>query len=113
MVNFYDLCPKVPFFAVNMRKKNELTLSDAMQAMLKEYKLKSRFDETRVKGLWEQIMGKTIATYTSSVEVRRQVLYLTILSAPLKQELSFAKEKIIERINEAMGEEYIKSVVIQ
>lgn len=96
-----------------MKKKNDLTLQDAMQDMLKEYRLKPQFDETRVKMLWEKIMGKTIATYTSNIAVRKNVLHLTILSAPLKHELSFAKEKIKTRLNEEMGEEYIKDVVIR
>jgi hypothetical protein len=45
--------------------------------------------------------------------VRKNVLYLTILSAPLKHELSFAKDKIKARLNEEMGEEYIRDVVIR
>ncbi len=83
-----------------------------MQAMLKEYGLKSRFDETRVRTIWAEVMGKTIATYTSNIYVNKRVLHLTIISAPLKQELSFAKDKIIQRINEEMGEQYIHDVVI-
>lgn len=96
-----------------MKKKNDLSLQDAMQDMLKEFRLKPQFDETRVKSLWEKIMGKTVATYTSNISVRKNVLYLTILSAPLKHELSFAKDKIKSRLNEEMGEEYVKEVVIR
>ena len=96
-----------------MKKKNDLSLQEAMQDMLKEYHLKPQFDETRVKSLWGKIMGKTIATYTSNIAVRKKVLYLTILSAPLKHELSFAKDKIKARLNEEMGEDYIKDVVIR
>jgi hypothetical protein len=33
--------------------------------------------------------------------------------APLKQELLYQKEKIILRVNEALGERVIKEVVIQ
>lgn len=96
-----------------MKKKNDLSLQEAMQDMLQEFRLKPRYDETRVKMLWEKLMGKTIATYTSAVSVRKNVLYLTILSAPLKHELSYAKEKIKNLLNEEMGEEYIKEVVIR
>jgi predicted nucleic acid-binding Zn ribbon protein len=96
-----------------MKKQNDLTLQDAMKSMLREYRLETQVNETRVKMLWEQLMGKTIATYTSNISVRKNVLYLTILSAPLKQELSYAKEKIRSRINEEVGEEYIKEVVIR
>ena len=96
-----------------MRKKNEFTLQEAMQEMLREYRLKPRVDETRVKLLWENLMGKTIATYTADISVRKNVLYLSILSAPLKHELSYAKDKIKALINEEMGEEYVKDVVIR
>ncbi len=96
-----------------MKKKNDLSLQEAMQDMLKEYRLKPQFDEARIKSLWEKIMGKTVATYTSNIAVRKHVLYLTILSAPLKHELSYAREKIKTRLNEEMGEEYIKDVVIR
>ncbi len=95
-----------------MRKKNDVTIGEAMQAMLKEFGLKSRFDETRVRIIWAEVMGKTIATYTTNIYVNKRILYLTIISAPLKQELSFAKDKIIQRINEEMGEHYINDVVI-
>ena len=67
----------------------------------------------RVKSLWASLMGKTINTYTSQITVRKGVLYLSILSAPLKHELSYAKDKIRDLLNAELGEEYIKEVVIR
>ncbi len=96
-----------------MKKKNDLSLQETMQDMLKEYRLKPQYDETRVRALWEKLMGKTIATYTANISVKKNVLHLTILSAPLKHELSYAKDKIKNLLNEEMGEEYIKDVVIR
>jgi hypothetical protein len=96
-----------------MKKKNDLSLQEAMRSMLTEYRLKSQLDETRVRMLWEKLMGKTIATYTSNIAVKKNVLHLTILSAPLKHELSFAKDKIKTLLNEEMGEDYIQDVVIR
>ncbi len=81
--------------------------------MLREYKLEGKYNETRVRALWDRLMGKTIATYTSNLTVRKKTLYLTILSAPLRQELSYAKDKIKTLINEEMGETYIDDVVIR
>ncbi|MCC7506069.1 MAG: DUF721 domain-containing protein [Saprospiraceae bacterium] len=96
-----------------MRKKNDLSLKEALQEMLQEMRLKPGLDESRVKAVWEKVMGKTISTYTANIAVRKNVLYLTILSAPLKQELLFARDRIKKLINEEMGEEYIKEVVIR
>ena len=96
-----------------MRKNNEVSIADALEAMLKELKLKSRLDETRVQTIWRERMGKSISTYTYEISVRKKTLYLTILSAPLKQELSYSKEKIIELMNREMGDGFIEEVVIQ
>lgn len=94
-------------------KKNDVTLQEALTAMLKEYKLSTRLNEVRIKSLWADIMGKTISTYTTELEVHRQTLYVTILSAPLRQELSYARETIRQRMNEALGEDFLKDVVIR
>lgn len=96
-----------------MKKKNDLSLQEAMREMLHQYRLAPQLNEARVKMLWEKLMGKTISTYTSSIQVRKNILYLTILSAPLKHELSFGKEKIRTLLNDELGEEFIKEVVIR
>ncbi|MBL7827414.1 MAG: DUF721 domain-containing protein [Saprospiraceae bacterium] len=96
-----------------MKKKNESTLAEAMQDMIREFRLGSQLNERRVHTLWHELMGKTISTYTTNLTVRKNVLYLTIVSAPLKHELSYAKEKIKEMLNKELGEEYIQEVVIR
>lgn len=97
-----------------MRKKqNDVTIQDALKDMIQELRIGPQLSETRVKSLWEELMGKTISTYTSNISVRKNVLYLTILSAPLKQELSYGKDKIRTLLNEELGEEFIKDVVIR
>lgn len=94
-------------------KKNDISLKDAMRNMLKEFRLTPGLNETRIRQAWEKVMGKTIATYTSNIQLRNNTLFLTLLSAPLKHELSYAKAKIIELLNEELGEEVIREVVIR
>jgi len=96
-----------------VKKKNDISLQEAMKDMLQEYRLAPQLNEARVKTLWQELMGKTITTYTSNVSVRKNVLYLSILSAPLKHELSYSKDKIRTLLNDELGEEFIKDVVIR
>jgi len=67
----------------------------------------------QIEDVWEQIMGKTIARYTDKIKIHGNTLYISSSVAPLKQELLYQKEKIIQRVNEALGERVIKEVVIQ
>ncbi|MFY7899896.1 MAG: DUF721 domain-containing protein, partial [Chitinophagaceae bacterium] len=62
---------------------------------------------------WEEIMGKTIAKYTEKIQIINQTLFITTHVGPLKNELQYQKQQIIQRINESFGEKVIKEVVIQ
>jgi predicted nucleic acid-binding Zn ribbon protein len=67
----------------------------------------------RIEEIWEQIMGKTIAKYTDKIQIINQTLFINTAVGPLKNELLYQKDKIIERVNEALGEKVITEVVIK
>ena len=58
-------------------------------------------------------MGKTVSRYTDKLQIVNDTLFITTHVAPLKQELNFQKEKIIQRVNEALGQKVIKQIVVQ
>lgn len=91
----------------------ELSLQDAMNQFLNHSRLKSGIQAVRIEALWEQIMGKTIAKYTDKIQIIGTTLFITSTVAPLKNELLYQKEKIIEMVNESLGEMTIKDVVIK
>jgi hypothetical protein len=91
----------------------ELSIGDALKDFLKKSKLKSGVQAMQVNDAWEKIMGKTIANYTDKIEIINSTLFISTNIAPLKNELIYQKTKIIERVNEALGEKVIKEVVIR
>ena len=88
-------------------------MGDALKQFLKTSRLKGSMQAFQIEEVWEQIMGKTIARYTDKIQIHGQTLYINTVVAPLKQELSYQKEKIIQRVNEALGEKVILDVVIK
>jgi predicted nucleic acid-binding Zn ribbon protein len=91
----------------------EYSMGDALKQFLKTSRLKGSMQAFQIEEVWEQIMGKTIARYTDKIQIHGQTLYINTVVAPLKQELSYQKEKIIQRVNEALGEKVILDVVIK
>ena len=91
----------------------EISMQDAIQQFLKQSKLKSGIQALQIEDVWEKIMGKTIAKYTDKIQIINQVLFIQSQVAPLKNELMYQKNKIIERVNEELGEAAIKDVVIR
>ena len=63
--------------------------------------------------MWPELMGPAIAKYTTEVRVYRRKLYVSISSAPLRQELSMGTEKIKDLINDTLGEEYLEGVIVR
>lgn len=88
-------------------------MQDAIQQFLKQSRLKSGVQALQIEDVWEQIMGKTIAKYTDKIQIINQTLFISSTVAQLKHELLYQKEKIIERVNEALGEKVINDVVIK
>jgi predicted nucleic acid-binding Zn ribbon protein len=91
----------------------QYSLSQAMQQFLKQSRLKGNIQALQIEEVWEELMGKTIARYTDSIQIVNQTLFISTSIAPLKNELLFQKEKIIQRVNEALGEKVIRDVVIR
>lgn len=91
----------------------EFSMQDAIKLFLKQSKLKNGMQALRIEDVWEEIMGKTIAKYTDKIQIINQTLFISSTVAQLKHELLYQKEKIIERVNEALGEKVINDVVIK
>ena len=91
----------------------EISIGDAIKDFLKKSKLKGSIQALQIEDAWEKIMGKTIAKYTDKIEIINSTLFISSTVAPLKNELQYQKAKIIERVNEALGEKVIKDVVIK
>ena len=91
----------------------EISLQDAIQQFLQKSRLKSGIQAIRIEEVWEEIMGKTIAKYTDKIQIINTTLFIHTTVAPLKNELLYQKEIIIQRINEKIKKKTVKEVVIK
>lgn len=80
---------------------------------MRHSRMKGNMQALQITDVWEQIMGATIAKYTESIQISNKTLFITTSVAPLRNELVYQKEKIIQRVNEALGEQVINEVVIR
>jgi predicted nucleic acid-binding Zn ribbon protein len=93
------------------RQASTQPLKDAMKDMFKAYRLQGKMNQVFVTSCWEKIMGPTIARYTRKLYFHDGKLYVELTSAPLKHELVMSKTKVIQCINDEVGEEVLTEVV--
>ena len=91
----------------------EYSIGEALKQFLQSSRIKGGIQALQIEDAWEQIMGKTVARYTDKLQIIGDKLIITTNVAPLKNELIYQKEKIKQRVNEALGQKVIKEVIIQ
>ncbi|MFK8265748.1 DUF721 domain-containing protein [Capnocytophaga cynodegmi] len=89
---------------------NTQLLSSVIKQLIKQNHLEYGLHKVEVQEIWERLMGNVIIKYTTSVELKGDVLYIQLSSPALCQELGYGKEKIIALINEELGEEVVKKL---
>jgi hypothetical protein len=98
---------------LSKRKGNEETLKTAIDRLMKAYKLDSKMSEINIVNSWEKLMGRTIANKTEEIFIRDKKLFIRLSSSVLRQELSYAKSKIVELINKEAGNEIVTEVILK
>ena len=91
----------------------EYSISEGMQQFLNGSRIKGGIQALQIEDVWEEIMGKTISRYTDKLQIIGDKLIITTNVAPLKNELIYQKEKIKQRVNEALKQKVINEVIIQ
>ena len=84
-----------------------------MQEFLKGSRIKGGIQALQIEDVWEEIMGKTIARYTDKLQIIGDKLIISTSVAPLRNELKYQKEKIKQRVNEALQQKVINEVIVQ
>ncbi len=95
------------------RLNNESTIGAVLQQIIQVNKLQPGMDQIDVKEAWANLMGNGVKTYTRNVILKGTTLYVELTSAVLREELSHGKSKIVKMINEELGREVVKDVVLR
>lgn len=95
----------------NSRKKDITPLKEAFEELLQAYKLKDRYNERQVINAWGELMGQSIASRTTRMDVRDKKLYVKLSSGPIKKELMMNKSKVLQLIEDRFGAGTIEDVI--
>lgn len=95
------------------RLSNEGSIADVLKQFIEKNKLQGGMDKIDVEEAWKSLMGNGVNNYTKEVVLKGTTLYVSLTSAVLREELSYGKQKIIKMINDEIGKEVIKEVILR
>ena len=94
------------------RKFEPQSVSKVLDEIIQSKALNTGITNARINELWFKLMGKNILNYTEKISLKGKTLFVSLNSAALREELNYGKEKIKKMINEQLGKETIRKVVL-
>ncbi|MFA0961622.1 DUF721 domain-containing protein [Roseivirga sp. BDSF3-8] len=94
------------------RKSDTVSLKDAMNELLDAYRLNSRYSQTHLKANWHEIAGNTIARRTTKIFFKKDVMFVEVGSAPLKHQMGYGKDILLNRIREKYGPDLVSEIIL-
>ncbi len=92
------------------RSSNEAPLGDIIDKLMRAYGLDRKMKELDVVAAWPELMGPAVANRTKDIQIRNGILYLTMDSSVMRDELQLGKQIIIQRVNDMAGLVLIKDI---
>ena len=85
-------------------------LGAVLDQSLKRFELTARLDEYGVWPIWNDVVGKTIALNAQPEKIRNGTLFVKVTSPVWMQQLQFMKEMIVEKLNQRLKSEVVKTI---
>ena len=95
------------------RNNENLSIKDVLKDFVDTNNLQTGLDKVNVADAWANLMGNGVNNYTTAIQLKRDTLYVQLSSSVLREELSYGKDKIIAMLNESLGKDIIKKLVLR
>ena len=91
----------------------EKPLKKTIDQLLRAYGYQDQLDELELIKIYENLVGQMFVNHTQKIGFKNKILYVKLDSASLKQELSYVKEGLVEKINRELGRRVVDKIVIK
>ena len=95
------------------RMRFPLPLADVARQEFTALGLAERLREADIWRLWPEVVGPTVAARAMPLRIIKGTLTVAVSSGPWKQELGFLKGMMKDKLNERLGGEVVKEIVLK
>jgi predicted nucleic acid-binding Zn ribbon protein len=97
-----------------MIRRKTVRLSETLRLFWRDNpELYHKMLEARVLRLWGELLGPSIARYTTNAYVKNRVLYVSMASSVVRNELISMRKRLVIMLNEHAGSDVIDDVMIR
>lgn len=96
----------------NYRKSTATPLKEAIEEVLKLYRLDDKMHEAKVIQAWEKVVGAMIVKHTERLNIRDRILFVKVNSSAVRNELLYVRKKLLVSLNREAGGNVIDDIVL-
>ncbi len=97
-----------------MKRRNTQLLGELLRDFFEDNtELYDKMMAVRVERVWKEKMGSLVMQYTRNLYVRDHILYVSLSSSVLRNELALSREQLVKRLNEYVGATVIRDIVFR
>ena len=96
-----------------LRDSDEKPLGQIVGKIMKAYGFEKRMKEMDILKGWPEMMGIAVANRTTNLRINNRILYISMDSAVMREELLNGKQIILQRVNDFAGQKIIDDVWFQ
>ncbi len=97
-----------------MRRTYPVRMGDLWTDFLKDCpNIARKINEAKIPDIWAEIVGSYIAGMTTSINISRGVLHVTIASSVVRNEVFMRRGYLVAEINRRLGGDTIRNVIVK
>ena len=96
-----------------MRGNNTSDVGSIIRKIMKNPKLANRMDILDALCVWNDLIGKDLQKFILSAKIYKGNLHIKLSSSALRNELSYQKTELIQKINSNLGKEIVKDIILK
>lgn len=96
-----------------MKKTDAENVGGVILQYLRETGLETPLNEHRLIQAWSTVLGQAVSRYTKELRIYNQVLFVTVSSAAMRNELMMRRTELVARLNAEVGAQVITQIVLR
>ncbi|MBQ2779598.1 MAG: DUF721 domain-containing protein [Bacteroidaceae bacterium] len=96
-----------------MKRGSLKSIAEIVRETCREEGLETPLNEYRLVQAWTQVLGSGVQAYTKSLFIRNQILYVTLSSSVLRQELMMNRRTLVHRLNDHVKAQVITNIIFR
>ena len=96
-----------------MKRTTAKPIGDILQEFFKRPYVAAKVAEGRLSEFWREIAGDYVADHTRDLKLDNQILYVSVSSGVIRNELFFRRDELMKLLNDRAGVKLINAVIVR